>query len=97
MTLELSLVLEKRETILDIAYRHKIHSISVFGSVARGESNSGSDLDILFEIDRSLGLFPIIRMESELETIFGVKVDVCPKFLLKPEILASALKDAIRL
>jgi len=97
MTLELSLVLERRQTILDIAYRHQIHSISIFGSVARDESHSGSDLDLLCEIDKSLGLFPIIRMESELKELFGVKVDVCPKFLLKPEVLEAALKDSIPL
>ena len=70
MTLELSLVLERRQTILDIAYRHQIHSISIFGSVARGESHSGSDLDLLCEIDNleEYYLFILYRICNEIIT-----------------------------
>ncbi|HEY0372261.1 MAG TPA: nucleotidyltransferase domain-containing protein, partial [Thermoanaerobaculia bacterium] len=40
----------KREEILRIAERHGVTSIRVFGSVARGEAGSQSDVDFLVEV-----------------------------------------------
>ena len=97
MPLQLSDVLDKKDAILEIFYRNDAHSVLVFGSIARGESSPHSDLDLLCEIDIQLGLIPIIGMENELAELLGIHVDVCPRYLLKPEILESALKDAIPL
>jgi predicted nucleotidyltransferase len=38
---------ERREEILRLAERRGAHSLGVFGSVARGEANENSDLDLL--------------------------------------------------
>ena len=55
MTLE-ALLKEKREEILRIAARHGARNVRVFGSVARGDADAQSDIDLLveFEPDRSL-------------------------------------------
>jgi predicted nucleotidyltransferase len=47
---------ERREAILRLAARHGAHNLRVFGSVARGEANESSDLDLLvaWEPGRSL-------------------------------------------
>lgn len=58
-----SQVLESnRAAIRDIAARHRVRSVRVFGSVVRGTDTDGSDLDFLVELqndpstgDRSLG------------------------------------------
>jgi len=97
MSLQLSDVLDKKDEILEIFRRNDAHSVFVFGSVARGESSTQSDLDLVCEIDIQLGLIPVIGMENELTELLGIHVDVCPRYLLKPEILESALKDAIPL
>jgi predicted nucleotidyltransferase len=40
---------KRREEILEIAARHGARNVRIFGSVARGEADSNSDLDILVE------------------------------------------------
>jgi predicted nucleotidyltransferase len=47
-----ALLKEKREEILHIAAKHGAHNVRVFGSVARGEADLESDLDLLVEIEK---------------------------------------------
>ena len=51
-----------------------IHRIGLFGSVARGEHHEGSDVDVVYEGEPNILLRS--RMKSELELLFGCKVDV---------------------
>ncbi len=81
----------KREVI----DKFKVKEISVFGSYARGESTEGSDLDILVEFYKPIGLFSFMDLEEYLEQLLGVKVDLVSKKALKPRIGARILKEAI--
>lgn len=42
----------KREEILRIAAKHGAHNVRIFGSVARGEADADSDVDILVDMER---------------------------------------------
>jgi predicted nucleotidyltransferase len=55
-----------------------VRSLAVFGSIARGEERSDSDVDLLveFEPGRRVGLFTLARLEGELTELFGRKVDL---------------------
>lgn len=44
----------KREALVRLALRHGLHDVRVFGSVARGDADSKSDLDLLVTVDDSL-------------------------------------------
>ena len=50
-----------------------IRHLSLFGSMARGEAEPGSDIDLLIEIDREsrFSLFDVVDLQDELEAIFG--------------------------
>ena len=50
-----------------------IGHLSLFGSMARGEAEPGSDVDLLIETDREsrFGLFDVVDLQDELEAIFG--------------------------
>ena len=52
--------------------------IGLFGSAARGEQNSESDVDILVEAP-VLGLLSLISIKLRLEEMFGIPVDVVRK------------------
>ncbi len=52
-----------------------IKKIGVFGSVARGESEPDSDIDIVYETDTP-NLFRASHMRQELEELMGRHVDV---------------------
>jgi len=51
-------------------------SLAVFGSLARGEATPASDIDLLVEFDRPVGLFEFIRLKLYLEDLTGRGVDL---------------------
>ena len=53
-----------------------VKSLAVFGSVARGEATPSSDIDVLVEFDRPVGLFEFIRLKHFLEKLTGGSVDL---------------------
>jgi predicted nucleotidyltransferase len=79
-----------------ICCRYRVRELSVFGSAARGDMRPGSDVDILVEFEPGtqpgLGFF---RLEEELSELFGRRVDLGRKSLLKPPVRPSVLRDAV--
>jgi len=74
--------------------------ISVFGSYARGEATSQSDVDLLVALKPSekrppLGLFEVIRLEKELEIKLGCAVDLVTEEGLNPRIRLNVEKDRV--
>ena len=70
----------------------------VFGSVARGEDDNDSDIDLLvdkFDEDAYAMLEP--KAKWELEELLGVKVDVGEARYLRKAVLADAIQDACAL
>lgn len=67
----------------------------LFGSYARGEQTSDSDIDILVKFDRSMpiGLFAYLRMHRELEEKLGCKVDLIEEGTLRPAVQSTANRD----
>jgi len=69
----------------------------IFGSVARGEDNQSSDIDLLVDFDVNLGLLPIIELNQKLSELLGERVEVSPVQVLKHSVLESALSEAVPL
>jgi len=70
-------------------------NLRVFGSVARGDARSDSDVDLMVEMPEGAGLFAVLALEGELSRILGVKVDLAPADSLKPRVRAEAERDAV--
>jgi predicted nucleotidyltransferase len=66
----------KRQEILSIAARHGAHNLRLFGSVARGEANPDSNVDILVEMEPGRSLLDHVALIQDLEDILGCKVDM---------------------
>lgn len=79
----------------ELASRYNVRSIGIFGSVVRGESRAGSDLDILVEFGAPIGLFKFLELEELLSERLGVKVDLVSKKALKPHIGQVILSEAL--
>jgi predicted nucleotidyltransferase len=94
MTLEV--VLEKlagdRGSLVDFG----VKSLSVFGSVARGEARNDSDVDLLVEFDRPVGLFHLARLQSHLENLIGARVDLVTPGGLRASMRDRVLHEAVR-
>ncbi len=72
-------------------------NIRVFGSTARGDDRADSDVDILVDLDESVGLFSLGRMRTAAEAILGVGVDVVPAGSLKADVRQRVLAEAVSL
>ena len=70
---------------------------NVFGSVARGEDKSGSDIDVLVELDRDrpIGMFEYARLKIYIGEILNGASDVVNRRALKPLLRDSILRDAV--
>lgn len=72
-----------------------IQKIGIFGSVARGEQNEGSDLDVFIDI-KDADYFVLCNIHDELEQLCGCKVDLVQIHrFLRPVFLKNIEKDAI--
>jgi predicted nucleotidyltransferase len=65
-----------------IARKFGIARISIFGSIARGDSSQKSDVDFLLDIKEGASLFGIAGFTYEAEKILGISVDAVPRELL---------------
>lgn len=63
--------------------RYKIKTIGLFGSFARGEQNTRSDVDVLVEVDPSIGL-GFVTLANDIEKIMGTPTDVVSLMGIKP-------------
>lgn len=74
---------------------YKVKSMGVFGSVARGDNNPSSDIDIIVEFSEPIGMFKFIGLEEYLGKLTGRKVDLVTKKALKPAISKEILQEVV--
>ena len=67
-----------RQRIAEFCRRWSIEEFSLFGSVLRVDFRPDSDVDVMvrFAQNAEIGLFEMVRMESELRAMFGREVDL---------------------
>jgi hypothetical protein len=77
---------------------HAVKSLTIFGSVARGEATDSSDINVLveFEAGRPVGLFEFVRLQRFLAEILGCPVDLATPDALRPQMREQILKEAFR-
>ena len=95
MTLE-ELLKRKRE-ILEIAALYGAKNVRVFGSVAKGNATSGSDVDILVDLEPDRTLFDLGGLLMDLESLLGCRVDVVTEGSLHDRIRDKVKQEAIAL
>ena len=62
-----------------------LHRLALFGSMARGETLRGSDIDILADVEASIGL-DFVTLADKLEELTGRKVDLISRRAIKPRL-----------
>lgn len=91
------LIREKRREILDIAAKHGAYNVRIFGSVARGEADAASDLDILVDAGPHRTPFFPGGLVMDLQNLLGCPVDVVTEKGLRSRIRERVLKEAVPL
>jgi len=94
--------MKTREDILNMLAREKtslqrrypVRRLALFGSYARGEAQSDSDVDLLVEVDPSIGL-RFVTLAEDLEQLLGLPVDLVSERALKPNHMAVLIPELI--
>ncbi len=94
MDLQLPINLDELRTILK---KYGVVSADVFGSYARGDAHSDSDLDLLVTYAPKTTLFKVIDLQNELETATGNKVDLVSAKYIKPRLAAKIGPDLVKI
>jgi predicted nucleotidyltransferase len=88
---------EIKDTIVPVLIRHQIIRAGIFGSVAKGEATSKSDVDILVELGHEISLLEFVGIKYELEDLLGRKVDLVEYQAVKPRLKNRILSEEIRI
>ena len=91
------LLQEKREDILRIAIKRGASNVRIFGSIARGEADAESDIDLLVDLEPGRSLFDLGGLLMDLQDLLGHKVDVVTEKGLRERIREHVLKEAVPL
>ncbi len=88
-----------RDALDTILERYQAANPRLFGSVARGDATSESDIDILVDLIPGEGneILRVAGIAEELSELLGTRVDVVAASLLRDEVSASALADSVAL
>jgi predicted nucleotidyltransferase len=91
----------ERHQALAILEKHRdelrqfgVKSLALFGSMVRGEGGPESDIDILVEFSRPVGLFAFLRLQYRLAELLGRQVDLVTPQALKPQLRDRILQEA---
>lgn len=82
-----------RSVAEDAGYRR----LAVFGSVARGEARSDSDIDLIVEAPEGTSSFGFLRFKNVLEQVLGREIDLVDYGGLKPRLDDDVRRDAVLL
>lgn len=87
----------KREEIIQVAKKYGAYNVRVFGSVARGEADEKSDIDLLVEMEQDRSLLDLGGLLMDLQELLGCNVDVVPEDSLRERMRERVLREAVAL
>ena len=91
------LLAKHRDAILQLAEARGATNIRIFGSAARGDAHSGSDIDFLANFPPDTSIFTVVGLWRELTELLGCEVDLLTDGALDESTRATILRDAVPL
>ena len=88
---------EIKKKAIPVFKQYGVEYAGVFGSVARGEDAEKSDIDLLVEIKKPIGIYEFIGLKQELEEILGKKVDLVSRGAINKYIKPYIEKDLLKI
>jgi predicted nucleotidyltransferase len=90
------LIAKHRDAILALAAKHGATNVRIFGSVARGDENEASDVDVVVRRLPTAPAFAMVDLQMDLEELLGCKVDLITEQKdMRPHFLAEVKRDAV--
>ncbi len=97
MTDKIYTIDEIKTLVVPIAKKYNLKSVILFGSYARNEATSESDIDFVVDFYSSIDLFTLTEIINAFETVFDKKVDVLIYNNLTPELLWNIIDDEVQM
>ncbi len=88
----IALILQHREALEAL----DVKSLNLFGSVARDQATSESDVDLLVDFAKSGGFFQLLQVQQYLEDLLGCQVDLGTQSALREHAREPILQEAVR-
>lgn len=79
----------------ELSSRFGVKSLALFGSSASDTATAESDVDLLVEFSRPIGLFGLFALQDHLQELLGCPVDLGTPASLKPYLRDRVLAEAI--
>ncbi len=79
--------------LIEICRQNDIKRVGTFGSMARGEATEQSDIDLLVEFAKPKSLLAMVKIERQIATALGQKVDLLTEAAISPYLREGILRD----
>ncbi len=91
------LLAERRPEIMRLAAHNGAYNIRIFGSVARGEDDDQSDIDLLVDLEPDRSLFDLGGLLTDLSILLERDVDIVTERGLHDRLRERVLREAVPL
>ena len=81
------------DKLVEICRQNDVAMVGVFGSMARGEADDQSDIDLLVRFSKRKSLLSVVSLERQLSTAVGRRVDLLTEAAISPYLLEPILRD----
>ncbi|MBI4120232.1 MAG: nucleotidyltransferase family protein [Parcubacteria group bacterium] len=89
---------EIKQKALPILEKYGVEYAAVFGSVARGQQQIDSDVDLLVRVEHiPFGIWGFVGLKQDLEKALGVKVDIVSEQGIDPRFASKIQTDLVKL
>ena len=92
-----ALLKQQRDQVLETAARYGAYDVRVFVSVARGEADAASDIDLLVKLEPGRSLMDLGGLLYDLQNLLGTSVDVVTEKGLRLRIREQVRREAVPL
>ena len=90
------LIAKHRDAILALAAKHGATNVRIFGSVARGDDDETSDIDVLVNMEPGRSLLDMGGLLMDLRRLLDCKVDVVSEHKdMRPHFRKNVLREAV--
>ncbi len=81
------------DKLIEVCRQNDVAKVGIFGSMARGEANEQSDIDLLVEFSKRKSLLALVALERKMSTALGRKVDLLTEAAISPYLRDRIKRD----
>jgi len=79
--------------LIELCQQNNVRQIGVFGSVARGEADEQSDIDLVVSFSKRISLLRMVALETQFSDALGRKVDLLTEAAISPYLQEKIKRD----